>query len=439
MLIIEEGSVLFGKYRIISKIGEGSFARVYLSVHIKLDTYRAIKCILKKDMLYEQLIREVNILRDIRHNNIPVIYDIEEDEDSAYIIEEYCEGPSLKEYVLAGKLNRIDKVIDYSLQISKVLEYLHSHEQRILYLDLKPDNLIVSNDVIKLIDFGAAITRDDIRRSNSYYGNYMFGSPEQIQGKRVDDKSDIYSFGKILLYMLEGLEKDNKKTKVLRKVATRCISTSPFFRYKDIGSVATRIDQLAGNKSEADASKDYSHMKIGVCENVVGAKGFDLSLMLMMFLKEKMESVYVDLSEQGNVEGLINCLKMTRDDWNMCRLQGLRISSSICDVKEEGVVINYGTRLFDCDEGVWDWEVVICMCRVKFWNEDSTRKLISYLNICDELRIVADNYESQNMLKDILGSDRKIYVLTEDLMRMDESMALEDVQRGWIERLLANE
>ena len=87
---LEKGSVLFGKYKIIKKVGEGSFAKVYLSVHVKLNSYRAIKCILKKDMHYEQLMREVNILKNVRNEHIPIIYDIEECGEGSYIIEEFC-------------------------------------------------------------------------------------------------------------------------------------------------------------------------------------------------------------------------------------------------------------------------------------------------------------------------------------------------------------
>lgn len=437
---MEKGSVVFGKYKIIKKVGEGNYAKVYLGVHTRLNAYRAIKCILKKDMLYEQLMREVNILRDIKHDNIPIIYDIEEDEDSAYIIEEFCEGPSLKEYVLSGNLNNIDTVMNYAIQICRLLEYLHSREERILYLDLKPDNLIISNQVIKLIDFGAAVLEEELCSSNMFYGSTFYSSPEQRNGKRIDSRSDMYSFGRVLLFMLDNLPKDNnKQLKELGRIGGRCISANPLFRYKDMKSVKEAIKRLEmgrNTKKNRTISEDYSKMKICVCECAKGLGAFPLSLMISFYLKEHMSTAYVDLSGYGNYEEMTGNLSLIKGDMGAYNYRGCRLYNVISGVGEDGIVINYGDGLMECKEGMWDWDMVICICSTKSWNIARTKKMLSYLNICEELRIIVDCEKNEHKMNEILGLGNKIFLMP-NLSKFDVDSDLDVEQRRIIEDIVS--
>ena len=92
----KKGDTLFGKYRIIASLGKGGYSQVWLAEHVKLRCLRAVKVIRKDNFLYERLLNEANVLKMLNHQCIPTIYDIEEDEKCAYIIEEYCQGRSLK-------------------------------------------------------------------------------------------------------------------------------------------------------------------------------------------------------------------------------------------------------------------------------------------------------------------------------------------------------
>lgn len=441
MACIEEGVLLFGKYKIIKKVGEGNYAKVYLGVHTRLNAYRAIKCILKKDLLYEQLMREVNILRDVKHENIPIIYDIEEDEDSAYIIEEFCEGLSLKEYVSSGKLNNINSIMDFAIQICRLLEYLHSREERILYLDLKPDNLIISNQTIKLVDFGAAISEKEVGGNNRIYGSIAYSSPEQKCGKRIDVRSDIYSFGKVLLYMLDKLPKGktNRQIKELTRIGARCVSVNPLFRYKDINSVKEAIEELkAGIKIERskELGNSYSKMKICICECSSGLGAFELSIMIGMFLKGHMKTAYADLSEYGNYEELTSNLELVRNDKGGYEYEGLALYNSLEVIKEDGIVINYGNGIMECREGLWDWDMVICICSAKSWNIARAKKLLMYLNICEELRVIAVDGGSYNELGNILGNDSKVFLMP-NLKDFDLEKDLSEDIRKEIEQIVA--
>lgn len=91
--------ILFDKYRIVKVLGSGGSATVYLAQHIKLESFRAIKCIRKDNPLYNNALKEAYILKNLRHSNIPIIYDIDEDLRCSYIIEEYIEG----EYIIESQ------------------------------------------------------------------------------------------------------------------------------------------------------------------------------------------------------------------------------------------------------------------------------------------------------------------------------------------------
>ena len=440
MIHMAKGAFVFGKYKIIEQVGEGNYAKVYLCLHTRLNTYRAIKCILKKDLLYEQLMREVNILRDIKHENIPIIYDIEEDEDSAYIIEEFCEGPSLKEYVMSGKLNNINTIMDFSIQICSLLEYLHSREQRILYLDLKPDNLIISNQIIKLIDFGAAISEQELNNSNEFYGSVNYSSPEQKRGKRIDGRSDIYSFGKVLLYMLDNLTENtgNRQQKELARIGGRCISANPLFRYKDMKSVKEVIERLEGRRNKKkfeEISTSYSKMKICICECVSGLGAFELSLMIGMYLKEHMSMAWVDLSGYGNYEEMIRNFELIRNDKGGFEYKNCGLYNNLSGVDVDGIVINYGDNIMECKEGMWDWDMVICICSAKSWNIKRTKELLMYLNICDDLKVVAGSEEAVNVLESALGRD-KVFLMP-DYKNYDLDNELGEKTRYMINEIIA--
>ena len=444
---LEKGSVLFGKYKIIKKVGEGSFAKVYLSVHVKLNSYRAIKCILKKDMHYEQLMREVNILKNVRNEHIPIIYDIEECGEGSYIIEEFCEGTSLKEYVSTGKLKGISEVINYSSQICDVLDYLHSHEQRILYLDLKPDNLMISQDKIKLVDFGAAVSRETIEGDNErlYYGSVTYSSPEQKKGKYIDNRSDIYSLGKVILFLLDKaprLREEDNMAFGLRKIAKRCVSNNPLFRYntvegikKDLVACSKRSPRLQSAYKKL-ACEDYKAMKVCVCESDYGIGAFPLSLMIAKYLSENMRTTYVDLSKEGYLKQMINAMGIIKEKDGNCIFDGYVLEESYV-WKDESTsrVINYGKGLTDKKEGIWEWDIVICLCSMKRWNTENAKELIMYLNICENLRIVADCEESKKKLYEVFGKNKKIYVLP-DIREYDAGGELDSIAKRFVEELL---
>lgn len=147
---------MFDRYELLSELGSGAAGKVYLARHLKLETYRAIKCISKTRSMPSSILSEANILAKLRHPGIPIVYDIEEDEAFYYIIEEYVEGESLEKLLWNTSVSQ-EYMIQIGIQLCGIVSFLHSQKPfPVLHQDLKPSHIIVCGNQVKLIDFGIA-------------------------------------------------------------------------------------------------------------------------------------------------------------------------------------------------------------------------------------------------------------------------------------------
>ena len=168
---------MFGKYRVLSTLGTGNSSTVYLAEHIRLNVYRAIKCIPKDTSLVSSPSSEATLLKNLNHPGIPIIYDIEEDEHFFYIIEEFIQGQSIDTFVSYQKISH-ELLIKFGIQLCDILDYLHHlMPYPILYQDLKPEHIIVCGNQIKLIDFGIASFFTGSGKNYQIYGTMDFAAP----------------------------------------------------------------------------------------------------------------------------------------------------------------------------------------------------------------------------------------------------------------------
>ena len=209
---LEEGGVrikdtlLFGKYQLLRCIGQGRSGSVFLAVHVELKEYRAIKQVSKNCLSYEQFLKEALLLKELRHPGIPIVYDVEEDSEFSYLIEEFLEGNSVYDLVKSQGYLLQEAAIGYGIQICSLVNYLHLAEKTpILHLDLQPKNLLLCHGKIKLIDFGSAAVQKDANAASRRYGTPGYCAPEQWQQKDVlDVRTDVYAIGALLYFMVTG-------------------------------------------------------------------------------------------------------------------------------------------------------------------------------------------------------------------------------------------
>lgn len=196
-------------YRITEKIGSGGMGEVYLAEDIKLKRKVALKFLprelTREDDSKNRFIQEARAAAALDHTNICAVYEIDEMEDGQLFISmAYYEGNTLKEKIKDQKLE-VKEAVDIAIQIASGLA--RAHEKNIVHRDIKPDNIIITNrNEVKILDFGLAklTGQTQLTKDTSTLGTVSYMSPEQIGGKEVDIRTDIWSMGVVLHEMITG-------------------------------------------------------------------------------------------------------------------------------------------------------------------------------------------------------------------------------------------
>ena len=207
-------------YKIKSLIGEGGMGTVYLASHTKVNRIVAIKSLLPQFManreIKQRFKNEASTLANLQHPNIVGLFDYTEDESGMYLVMEFVEGTALDDFIknVTGPMPE-NRAIPIIKEILTAFSY--AHQKGIVHRDIKPANIIImKNDSVKILDFGIArLLGDDnhnLTKTGTQMGTVFYMSPEQVQGKKVDIRSDIYSLGVTFYQMLTGINPYNGLT-----------------------------------------------------------------------------------------------------------------------------------------------------------------------------------------------------------------------------------
>lgn len=203
-----------GRYQIEKVLGKGAMGIVYLGKDPKLDRLVAIKTLpLSQEFEAEELheattrfFREAAAAGRLTHQNIVSIYDAGEEQDLAYISMEFFKGGNLIPYTRSDNLLPIETVMEIVSQLAKALHY--AHQQGVIHRDIKPANIMYNpaNGEIKMTDFGIArITDSNKTKTGIILGTPSYMSPEQLAGKKLDGRTDLFSLGVMLYQLLTGV------------------------------------------------------------------------------------------------------------------------------------------------------------------------------------------------------------------------------------------
>jgi eukaryotic-like serine/threonine-protein kinase len=200
----------YGRYEIIKELGKGGMGVVYQAHDPQIDRSVALKVLRVDRVVNEEFVlrffKEAKFIGRLSHPNIVTVYDVGRDHGTIYIAMEYLQGQPLNEVIRSGRLS-VEKTMDIALQVSSALGY--AHDKGIVHRDIKPSNIILTDEgSVKLTDFGIARADDQNAAQQTQTGVILgtpfYMSPEQVMGRRVDGRSDLFSLGVILYELIVG-------------------------------------------------------------------------------------------------------------------------------------------------------------------------------------------------------------------------------------------
>ncbi|MDZ4188464.1 MAG: serine/threonine-protein kinase [Hydrogenophaga sp.] len=204
---------MLGRYQVEKELGKGAMGVVYMGRDPKIGRVVAIKTMAlsqefegaELEDARQRFFREAETAGRLQHQNIVTIFDAGEDHELAYIAMEYLKGKDLLEYTKPGQLLPVETVVGILIRIAEALQYAHG--LNVVHRDIKPANIMYdpATGAVKVTDFGIARVTDASRtRTGMVLGTPSFMSPEQIAGKKVDGRSDLYSLGVMAYQLLSG-------------------------------------------------------------------------------------------------------------------------------------------------------------------------------------------------------------------------------------------
>ncbi len=192
---------LLHKYEMVRLLGSGGAGKVYLALDRHLNRLVAVK-----ESHENVSLAEKELLKELEHPGLPRIYDYFEEQGSTWLVMEYIEGMSLRQYLDKHKRVKEGQAVKWTMDLCQILKYLHDRHPAIIYRDLKPENIMIKQDgELKLIDFGGAIRYACGReKADLCAGTVGYCPKEQWKDTRGDVSWDIYALGAVLHEMLTG-------------------------------------------------------------------------------------------------------------------------------------------------------------------------------------------------------------------------------------------
>lgn len=370
-----------GRYQILEQIGQGGMATVYKAYDPKIDRTLAIKALREErcaDAEYRQrFLREATAAGILSHPNIVTVYDVGEVENTPYIAMELLQGTPLDQVMKGATPLTLSQVLRIGIELGEALDYAHNNG--IVHRDIKPSNIILGNDGnIKITDFGIARLESNDMTHQTQMGEVLgtpqYMSPEQVLGKTVDGRSDLFSVGVILYQLLSGQKpfKGETLATLLFQIATE--NPQPIGQF--VPALPASLKQIIDKLLKKQPEKRFQ-------------KGKDLADGLRRVLK--------DFEEHERTAGAARIVPL-RVKWAGLMAGAVALTMLICSLfiyqKQNGAlttqVLNFGSSLvkFAATESAEpvlseDWTAIEL-----FVQDAMARQEFKYLTIVDHKGIV---------------------------------------------------
>lgn len=264
--MLQIGSVVDGKYKILNKVGQGGMSVVYLAMNERANKQWAIKEVRKDgvqdyEVVKQGLIVETDMLKKLQHDNLPSIIDVIDNDETFLIVMDYIEGNPLSKTIREFGAQSQEDVIKWAKQLCDVLGYLHSQNPPIIYRDMKPSNVMLKPDgKVMLIDFGTAREFKSNRvEDTTCLGTRGYAAPEQYGGMgQTDARTDIYCLGATMYHLITGhnpseppyqmypiREWDQSLSSGLEEIIWKCTRDNPNERYQSCAELMYDLEHYS--------------------------------------------------------------------------------------------------------------------------------------------------------------------------------------------------
>jgi Tol biopolymer transport system component/predicted Ser/Thr protein kinase len=310
-----------GPYEILSGIGAGGMGEVYKARDTRLDRIVAIKVLpthlADKPDLRERFEREARTVASLNHPHICTLHDIGQQDGVDYLVMEYLEGETLAQRLLKGSLP-LEQVLQYAIEIADALD--KAHRKGVTHRDLKPGNIMLTKTGTKLLDFGLAKLKQEVVPANvqlsqlptandpltargTIVGTLQYMAPEQLEGKEVDARTDIFAFGVVVYEMATGKRAFEGKSQAslmvailereppamsslqpmtppaLDRVVKKCLAKDPEERWQNAHDLMSELKWIAEGGSQVTFAPTATAKGI----RTLGRRGIVLSVGALLF------------------------------------------------------------------------------------------------------------------------------------------------------------
>ena len=381
------GSTFASRYEIIERLGKGGMGSVYRVEDTKLKQEVALKMIkpeiARDKKTIERFRNELKTARNIRHKNVCGMYDLGEAEGTHFITMEYVRGEDLKSFIhRSGKL-AVGTAVRIAKQVCEGLS--EAHKLGVVHRDLKPANIMIDREgSVRIMDFGIArsLREEGITAAGVMIGTPDYMSPEQVEGREVDQRSDIYSLGIIFYEMVIGKvpsERDTPfvagvKHKGIGNIVSRCLEKNKERRYQNVREILSEIKNIEVEKLPSVKTPEWKN---------------SIAVLPFKNMSADPEQEYFC---EGMAEEIINALAHIKDLRVVARTSAFSFKGRDEDIREigrklsvdtvlEGSVRKAGNRLritaqlIDVDDGY------------HLWSEKYDRDLEDIFAIQDEISL----------------------------------------------------
>ena len=369
------------KYEYIKKVGGGATCETFLVRHKDMNEYRILKKLPISQQNKKSFDVEVEILKNIKGKGIPILYDITVSKEYLLIVEEFIEGKSLKHLLIENDID-IHSAIQCIIDVCNILYTLHQHNY--VYLDMKPEHIILSQENSYLIDYGncMAIGSDNVAMISE-----KFAAPEQFHGEPVGIYSDIYSIGVLLIEVSAHCPNSGNICGPLKEIIETCMSPLPEERFSDMKSLITNLElcmeQMSYSSSVVFPKKNIPNCRLsdtaiyiyGI-RNHVGCTHLSLAL-ANYFSKTYGISEYISESRQDSFiammnNGILKCgkngdffydnIRVKNNQWKFIHEQEV----SKIRIIDRGCIMDKPQRIHPIDKSAGN---ILVISDAAYWND----------------------------------------------------------------------